>query len=226
MPSTRGLWPLVISIMSFSIGSLALPDKKNYLRLLYEYPKGTWVENLAIRSNGDLLLTRLDVPALDLLDPFDDAPRPVRLETFEKVTGLTGIAEIAPDSFALAAGNLSFSDLSESTFNSWAVWNVRFDTAGGKNVAPQNIENLVKTCALVSQVVVHGDKRKFLSAIVTVDPDALKTFAVSRNLGGGSYAELNRAGMEEWRRLTSEPATRDMASFPGTVYVGMIIPMR
>ena len=32
-------------------------------------------------------------------------------------------------------------------------------TAGGKNVAPQNIENLIKTNKLISQVVVHGDKR-------------------------------------------------------------------
>ncbi|MEE2751635.1 MAG: long-chain fatty acid--CoA ligase [Myxococcota bacterium] len=42
-------------------------------------------------------------------------------------------------------------------------------TAGGKNVAPQNIENLLKPCRGISQVVVVGDKRKFLSALVTLD---------------------------------------------------------
>ncbi|MBI5509234.1 MAG: long-chain fatty acid--CoA ligase [Deltaproteobacteria bacterium] len=65
-------------------------------------------------------------------------------------------------------------------------------TAGGKNVAPQNIENLLKTHKLVSQVVVHGDKRKFVSAIVTLDPDALKALAVERRLGELSYAELSQ----------------------------------
>jgi long-chain acyl-CoA synthetase len=65
-------------------------------------------------------------------------------------------------------------------------------TAGGKNVAPQNIENLIKTSNLVSQVVVHGDKRNFLSALVTLDPDALKAFAGAHNLGQGSYAELSQ----------------------------------
>ncbi|HET6344133.1 MAG TPA: AMP-binding protein, partial [Myxococcota bacterium] len=53
-------------------------------------------------------------------------------------------------------------------------------TAGGKNVAPQNIENLVKTHRLISQVVVHGDRRNFLSALITLDADALKVFAEER----------------------------------------------
>ena len=45
-------------------------------------------------------------------------------------------------------------------------------TAGGKNVAPQNIENMIKASSpLISQVVVHGDKRKYLTALVTLDPD-------------------------------------------------------
>ena len=46
-------------------------------------------------------------------------------------------------------------------------------TAGGKNVAPQNIENQLKPYAGVSQVVVVGDKRKFLSALVTLDHEEM-----------------------------------------------------
>src|SRR5262249_52386188 len=45
-------------------------------------------------------------------------------------------------------------------------------TAGGKNVAPQNIEGALKAqCPYVSQVMVHGDKRPYLVALVTVNPD-------------------------------------------------------
>ncbi|HET7826357.1 MAG TPA: AMP-binding protein, partial [Anaeromyxobacter sp.] len=44
-------------------------------------------------------------------------------------------------------------------------------TAGGKNVAPQNLENDLKTSPLVSQVMVHGDKRKFLSALITLNEE-------------------------------------------------------
>ncbi|MFL5302400.1 MAG: AMP-dependent synthetase/ligase [Anaeromyxobacteraceae bacterium] len=50
-------------------------------------------------------------------------------------------------------------------------------TAGGKNVAPQNLENELKTDALVSQVMVHGDKRKFLSALVTLNEEAARKWA-------------------------------------------------
>ncbi|MEM6734026.1 MAG: AMP-dependent synthetase/ligase, partial [Myxococcota bacterium] len=64
-------------------------------------------------------------------------------------------------------------------------------TAGGKNVAPQNIENLMKLHKLVANFVVHGDQRKFLSALVTLDPDALKEYADKQGLKG-SHAELSR----------------------------------
>jgi long-chain acyl-CoA synthetase len=46
-------------------------------------------------------------------------------------------------------------------------------TAGGKNISPQNIENRIKTAPGISQVVVVGDKRKFLSCLVTMDPEAV-----------------------------------------------------
>lgn len=63
-------------------------------------------------------------------------------------------------------------------------------TAGGKNVAPQKIENLLKSmCSLVSQVVVHGDKRKYLTALITLDEAALLPWAKARKLKG-DYEKL------------------------------------
>jgi long-chain acyl-CoA synthetase len=50
-------------------------------------------------------------------------------------------------------------------------------TAGGKNVAPQNLENELKTDPVVSQVMVHGDKRKFLSALVTLNEENARKWA-------------------------------------------------
>jgi long-chain acyl-CoA synthetase len=47
-------------------------------------------------------------------------------------------------------------------------------TAGGKNVSPQNIENQLKTYPGISQVVVVGDKRKFLSTLFTLDIEGLE----------------------------------------------------
>ena len=63
-------------------------------------------------------------------------------------------------------------------------------TAGGKNIAPQNIESKLKSsCGIISQVVIHGDKRKFLSAIVTLDEPALTEWAQSEGING-TFAEL------------------------------------
>lgn len=46
-------------------------------------------------------------------------------------------------------------------------------TAGGKNITPQNIENALKTHPLISQVLVHGDNRPYLVALITLDDEAL-----------------------------------------------------
>jgi long-chain acyl-CoA synthetase len=56
-------------------------------------------------------------------------------------------------------------------------------TAGGKNIAPSNLENLLKQEALVGQACVIGDKRAFVSALIVLDAEA--TLPWSRDLGLG-----------------------------------------
>jgi long-chain acyl-CoA synthetase len=55
-------------------------------------------------------------------------------------------------------------------------------TAGGKNIAPQPIENLVKTNKFVSQAVMIGDKRKFPSMLIVPNFEQLESWAKKRNL--------------------------------------------
>jgi long-chain acyl-CoA synthetase len=55
-------------------------------------------------------------------------------------------------------------------------------TAGGKNVAPQNIENLLKTSPYISQVMVYGDRKPYLTALVTLDPEEMGKWAASKGL--------------------------------------------
>lgn len=50
-------------------------------------------------------------------------------------------------------------------------------TAGGKNITPKNIESAVKNHPLVGECVVIGDRRKYLTMLVSLDPDAAKKFA-------------------------------------------------
>lgn len=63
-------------------------------------------------------------------------------------------------------------------------------TAGGKNVAPQNIESLIKADPFISQVMVHGDKRKFLSALVTLDKDQVVNYAKDHRIPFQNYSDL------------------------------------
>jgi long-chain acyl-CoA synthetase len=50
-------------------------------------------------------------------------------------------------------------------------------TAGGKYVAPQKLEGLLKTSALISNVLIHGEKRKYVVALVTLNEAFVKTMA-------------------------------------------------
>jgi long-chain acyl-CoA synthetase len=59
-------------------------------------------------------------------------------------------------------------------------------TAGGKNIAPQNLENELKTDSLISQVMVHGDKRKFVSALITLNPETAVKWAAENGLPAGA----------------------------------------
>ncbi len=63
-------------------------------------------------------------------------------------------------------------------------------TAGGKNVAPQPIENLLITSQYIEQAVVIGDKRKFISALIVPNLEALKAFAQERGITYQSTREL------------------------------------
>ena len=55
-------------------------------------------------------------------------------------------------------------------------------TAGGKNITPANLENEIKQHPLVSQCVVVGDRRPYLVALVTLDPEDAVAYAKEHGL--------------------------------------------
>lgn len=65
-------------------------------------------------------------------------------------------------------------------------------TAGGKNVAPQNIENLFKTSPYISQAMVYGDKKPYLTALITLDEDEIITFARDNRIQYRDLPDLSR----------------------------------
>jgi long-chain acyl-CoA synthetase len=55
-------------------------------------------------------------------------------------------------------------------------------TAGGKNITPANLENGLKQNRWISQAVVVGDKRPYLVALITLDPEEVPAFAQEKGL--------------------------------------------
>ena len=55
-------------------------------------------------------------------------------------------------------------------------------TAGGKNITPANLENDIKQSRWVSQCVVVGDRRPYLVALITLDPEEVPAFAQEHGL--------------------------------------------
>lgn len=55
-------------------------------------------------------------------------------------------------------------------------------TAGGKNVAPAALEDPIRANPIIGQVVVVGDQRPFISALITLDPEMLPTWLANAGL--------------------------------------------
>jgi long-chain acyl-CoA synthetase len=62
-------------------------------------------------------------------------------------------------------------------------------TSGGKNIAPKNIEAALKNIDLVSQAVVIGEQRRYITALITLDEDAAAAFAQANGLEGQTLHE-------------------------------------
>ena len=71
-------------------------------------------------------------------------------------------------------------------------------TAGGKNVAPQNLENDLKASKFVSQAMIVGDRQPYVAALITLDPESIPAWAADQGLSGDMQT---LAGSDEVREL-------------------------
>lgn len=107
MLATTATLALISGLTSARSGQLE-PESGDTVRLLYEFPYNTYLENIAVRPNGQFLITPLSLPQLWLVEP--DLPGEAFIVCeFPEVLGLSGIVEYQPDIFAVLTGNFSFS---------------------------------------------------------------------------------------------------------------------
>ncbi len=87
-------------------------------------------------------------------------------------------------------------------------------TAGGKNVAPAALEGTIATSKYINQICVIGDKRKFLSALVTIDSDTVKEYADENNISYSSIDDLmNHEKIIQLINSEVEEKNKNFASF-------------
>ncbi|QSZ29209.1 hypothetical protein DSL72_003720 [Monilinia vaccinii-corymbosi] len=126
----------------------------------------TWAENIAVRSNGQLLVTRLDSPILQLLDPTNKTA-PITLHTFNTTTyiGLLGITEIVPksDIFYVALQTPYTPVFTKTTNYSNAIFKVDLNTFSSKAGSLTSNPRVSHTIDIPESV--------FLNGIDTLDPE-------------------------------------------------------
>jgi long-chain acyl-CoA synthetase len=66
-------------------------------------------------------------------------------------------------------------------------------TAGGKNITPSELENELKFSPYITDAVVIGDKKPYLTVIVMIDQENVEKFAQDHDVPFGNYESLTRA---------------------------------
>lgn len=89
--------------------------------LVYQFPEPTWVENIAVRSNGDLLLTLLNTPSLYTITPSLPQTDPQLIYSFPNLISLLGIVETIPEVFIIVAANVTSGVAAPESCSVWKV---------------------------------------------------------------------------------------------------------
>lgn len=87
-------------------------------------------------------------------------------------------------------------------------------TSSGKKVAPQNLENRLQLSPYIAQAFVHGDRRNFLSALVTLNWEAIEGFAKNKGIPFVSREDLSsNQKIRDLLQTEIETCNRELSSF-------------
>ena len=148
------------------------PAPRYPIKQIGQFPNPTWIENLAVRSNGHLLLTLFNTPALYTLNPFLANATPQLVATFPAALGIMGITELSgsgsgAETFAITAGNLSETGIPDLA--SFSIWKVNLNPPHGTGTGSGGA-SISKIVDVSSAVILNGlttvgkDKKVLIAA--------------------------------------------------------------
>jgi hypothetical protein len=157
------LYPLISVAASFAESS---PHSQRHdlpaVRTIHEFPNETWIENIAVRENGNLLTTLITVPELWEIDPFTSEAQLVH--HFETATSVFGIAEVECDLFVVALGNWSYEHQVQP--GTWSIWTV--DLRQGNGVKAKKVTDIPEAHYLEGMTALPSSPGTVLSAESTL----------------------------------------------------------
>jgi len=120
----KALIPILALQCLAAPSNVSVPSSAPAVRIteLYHFKPGTYVENIAVRANGDLVVVLLSQPEVYSIPPTGGTARLVH--RFKGQSRVTGIVEIAPDVFAVAVGKMVHDTIPKA----WSIWAVDFRT--------------------------------------------------------------------------------------------------
>ena len=160
-----------------------LASAQDQYRVVYQYPNEPYtdLENLAIRSNGQILLSTITSSSTQLLDPSAASPQPVTLHTYPGATSTLGIAQPQTDLFAIVVGNYTgFSGVK----GSFAIWTL--DLRKGLPGTATKVASITEAESLNGASIVTGNQ----DLILVADSTLGAIFRV--DISTGHYVEIEQ----------------------------------
>ncbi|KAL2847415.1 hypothetical protein BJX68DRAFT_240089 [Aspergillus pseudodeflectus] len=156
------------SLVAVSFAALSAAAPENAISTIYQFPHGSWLENLETGPANSILTTRIDTPTLYQITTRAGSSSPCRpsgettasaklIQSFPGATGALGIVEYKTNHFAVVAGNYSLTT-HESARGSYALWDVWFSGARLDRVSAKKIADIPEAGFLNGLTVLNKNK--------------------------------------------------------------------
>jgi sugar lactone lactonase YvrE len=112
---------LITGFLAASVPFVSSTPDAASVRTIYEYPEGTWLENIAQMRNGSLLVSVIGTADIHMVNPYTSPATSTHIARIPSSNAALGIAELSPNVFAIAAGNLHL-DTNTPIDKSFSIW--------------------------------------------------------------------------------------------------------